>query len=166
MARLHRDGDAMLLTLDADEVEVLASLAAGLATRVEDAARGGSVDAVIERLTPRVTRGDDELDAELRAMLRDDLLSTRAQRLQAFAEELRAQQAGTVGDVGRRLDRDAAMRIIEALNDVRLALATTIGLDDTLRDELQADDPRLDAIGLMDALAWLQGGLIEFVDGD
>jgi hypothetical protein len=99
-------------------------------------------------------------------MLRDDLLSTRAQRLQAFTEELRAQQAGTVGDVGRRLDRDAAMRIIEALNDVRLALATTIGLDDTLRDELQADDPRLDAIGLMDALAWLQGGLIEFVDGD
>ncbi len=166
MAQLRRDGDIMRLTLDAGEVEVLASLASGLATRVSDAAFDGSSDAVIDRLAPTVSRGDGDLDAELRAMLRDELLTSRTRRLQAFATELRADQAGVSGGVERPLDRDAAMRIVQALNDVRLALATTIGFDDTLRDRLEADDPRLEAVGLMDALAWLQGGLIEFIDGD
>jgi hypothetical protein len=166
MARLNRDGDAMLLTLDVQEVEVLASLASGLATRVSDAVSSGSRDAVTERLAPRVSRGDEDLDAELREMLRGDLLSSRTSRLQAFAAQLRSAQVGMDGAVEHRLDRDAAMRVIEALNDVRIALATTIGFDDALRVDLQTDDPRLEAIGLMDALAWLQGGLIEFVDGD
>ncbi len=166
MAQLRRDGDVIRLLLDADEVEVLASLASGLATRVSDAAFDGSRDEVIDRLAPTVSRGDADLDAELRSMLREDLLSSRTERLRAFATELRAARKGPSGDVEHRLDRDAAMLAVQALNDVRLALATTIGFADTLRAELEADDPRLEAIGLMDALAWLQGGLIDFIDGD
>jgi hypothetical protein len=166
MAQLRPDGDVIRLILAADEVEVLASVASGLATRVSDAAFDGSSDAVIDRLAPTVSRGDADLDAELRAMLRADLLSSRTERLEAFATELRAAGRGAGEDVELRFDHDAAMRVVQALNDVRLALATTIGFDDTLRDELEPDDPRLEAVGLMDALAWLQGGLIAFIDGD
>jgi hypothetical protein len=156
----------MCLTLDADEIEVLATLATGLAARVGDAAQHGTSDAVIDRLAPTVSRGDLDLDAELRGMLRDDLLTSRADRLHAFAADLRSSVVGVSGVVERRLDRDAAMRTVEALNDVRLALATTIGFDVASREEIVSDEAHRDALGLMDALAWLQGGLIEFVDGD
>jgi len=166
MARLRRDGDVLLLILGADEVEVLASLAEGLAARVGDASHGGPGDAIIERLTPTASRGDDALDAELRAMLRGDLLSGREARLSAFADELRSARASATGDAEVTFDRETAMRAVEALNDVRLALATTVGLDLAPIRDVGPDDPRQEALLLIDALAWLQGGLIEYVDVD
>jgi hypothetical protein len=166
MARLHRETDAIHLILEADEVDVLTTLATGLARRVTEALHGSDDDVIIDRFAPTVSRGSADLDAELRSMLRGDLLSTRAERLAAFADELRASQERGSGVVDRSLDRDAALRVVESLNDLRLALATTIGYDDGSREVVGPDDARWDAVGLMDALAWLQGGLIEFVDGD
>jgi hypothetical protein len=166
MAGLRPDGEGLRLRLDADEVAVLVSLLDGLAERVAAASAGDGPDEVVERLTPVVSRGDPEVDAELRAMLRDELLETRMQRLGGLASDIGTWAHGTGGAVDRLLDRAAAMRIVEALNDVRLALATTIGYEDDLREQLGPDDARADAIVLMDALAWLQGGLIEFVEGD
>jgi len=166
MARLRPDGDVLRLILDEQEVEVLASLAEGLASRVSAALLEGTEDPVIDRFAPMVSRGDRELDAELRGMLRGDLLSSREARLVAFADELRAWQDGASAGVDHRMDRDSATRAVEVLNDLRIALATTIGFDEALRQELERDDPRQDAVHLMDALAWLQGGLIEFIDGD
>lgn len=166
MAGLRPDGDMLRLLLEADEVSVLVSLLEGLAGRVAAVSAGGEPDAVIARLTPTVSRGDAEVDAELRAMLRDELLETRTQRLGRLASDLQvwAREAG--GGVDRLLDRDGAMRIVETLNDLRLALATTIGYDDELRASLEPDDARADALVLMDALAWMQGALIDFVEGD
>jgi len=166
MARLQADGTVIHLVLDGQEVEVLASLAQGLAARIAGGIVEAGPDAVIERLTPTVSRGDAELDSELRAMLRVELLETREARLTAFAHDLRASQDVTAGDVDRRMDREAAMQVVEVLNDLRLALAATIGFDLELRQDLVEADPKADAIRLMDALAWLQGGLIDFVDGD
>jgi len=165
MARMERSADSLRLVLGVDEVEILASLAEGLSARVGDATHGGLSDPIIERLTPTASRGDDELDAELRAMLRGDLLSGRAVRLSAFAAQLRAARTDASGDVAVTYDRETALRAVEALNDVRLALATTIGLDDAPLQDVSPDDPRQDAMQLMDALAWLQGSLIEYVDG-
>ncbi len=166
MAGLRPDGDQLRLQLAQDEVSVLVSLLDGLAGRVAAVSAGGEPDAVIARLIPTVSRGDAELDVELRAMLRDELLETRTQRLGALASDLRAWAAESGGAVDRALERDGAMRIVEALNDVRLALATTIGYDEELRESLDPDDARSDALVLMDALAWMQGTLIEFVEGE
>lgn len=175
MARLIPDPTGVRLRLEAQEVDVLVSLVAGLADRVERAAAdpasgqqpGGAAgsDPVIARLTPAVSRGDAEVDAELRAMLRHELLDTRARRLVGLADDLR-DWADAGGAIDRVLERDGAMRIVEALNDVRLALASTMGYDEELRDALDPDDDRSDAVALMDALTWLQGGLIEFIEGD
>jgi hypothetical protein len=96
-------------------------------------------------------------------MLRDDLVGSRVSRLQDLSATLRA--GGDAG-VDRVLDRDESMRMVEALNDLRLALAATIGYETIVREDLAPDDRRADAVRLMDALAWLQGGLIEFVDAD
>lgn len=166
MASLRPDGDGVRLMLDAQEVEVLASLAQGLAQRVAAVQHGVTDDPVIDRFAPTVSRGDRDLDGELRAMLREDLLSTREARLSAFADDLRAWQGDPSGRLDHRLDPDAAMRAIEVLNDLRIALASTIGFDEDLRQRLEDSDPRKDAVQLMDALAWLQGSLIEFLDGD
>jgi hypothetical protein len=166
MAGLRPDGAALRLLLESQEVEVLASLAEGLVERVSAAQAGATQDPVIDRFAPHVSRGDRELDAELRAMLRGELLSDRETRLAAFAVDIRSWSDDASGTLDRRLDRDDAMRIVEVLNDIRLALAATIGFDEDLRQALEDDDPRHDAIVLMDALAWLQGGLIEFIDGD
>jgi hypothetical protein len=166
MAQLHREADRMRLVLEPGEVEVLVSLAVGLAERLHRAVRDDMDDPVVSRLAPTVSRGDADVDAELRGMLRGDLLSVRAQRLVKFADDIRPPQAPAGSGLDRLLDRDAALSAVEALNDLRLALATTIGFDDHLREELDTDDPRREAVGLMDALAWMQGGLIEFVDAD
>lgn len=177
MARLTPDAAGLRLHLDADEVDVLVSLVEGLASHIaaaSDDPHSDASDRVISRLAPTVSRGDTEVDVELRAMLRDDLLTSRTTRLSALAEDLRAWEEsdadadGPAGGGGfdRSLDRDEAMRIVEALNDVRLAIATTVDRPDDGAGAPRDDgEGRSDAARLIDALTWLQGGLIDFVDG-
>lgn len=167
MAGLDRTPQGLRLRLAAGEVEVLASLAEGLAERARSG--GGSGDTVLDRLAPEVSRGDADADRELRPLLREDLLALRASRLDdlvAFLRDAPAGGADTEDGFARVLTRDEAMRVVEALNDLRLALATTIGYDADSRAALDDQDHRADAVRLMDALAWLQGGLIEFIAGD
>jgi len=165
MAGLERVADGVRLRLDPGEVDVVASLAEGLAVRIDDRASDGETDAVLDRLAPTVSRGAPDVDAELRGMLRDDLLVSRADRLRALAHDLREGASGGRG-VDRVLDREAAMRIVETLNDLRISIAATIGYEEGLRDRLGPDDRRTDAVRLLDALAWLQGGLIEFIEAE
>lgn len=163
MAGLERDGDGLRLRLAPTEVDVVASLAEGLAARLadDDAQRIGG-DSIVDHLAPRGSRGDPAIDAELRAMLRPDLVSLRIQRLGDLAGGLRAAGADTGYD--RTLDRDEAMRMVEALNDVRIALAAIVGFEELERRDVGEDERRAETVQLLDALAWLQGGLIEFVD--
>lgn len=164
MARLERTDDGVTLRLAEEEVDVLASLAEGLAVRLADPRPDGDAgDELLARLAPTASRGDAELDAELRGLLREDLMTSRVARLQDLATGLRGGVES--GAYVRTLDRDEAMRVVEALNDLRIALAATIGFDEIARGDLPDEDPRQDAMRLMDALAWLQGGLIEYVDG-
>jgi len=165
MARLERVEHGMRLVLEAAEVDVLSTLADGLATRLEGSSGGSTDDGVLRLLAPDVSRGDREVDAELRAMLHPELLSDRAARLRDLTQRLADWRSDT-GDVGTVLDRAAAMRVVETLNDLRLALAATIGLDAFDRDDRAEDPATADTLRLLDALAWLQGGLIEFVDRD
>lgn len=168
MAGLERADDGIRLRLEAAEVEVLTSLAEGLARRAASGGLGEG-DTVLDRLAPPASRGDAAADAELRPMLRGDLLAMRSARLDAFVASLRGDAGGRDGSgagFDRVLDPEEAMRVVEALNDLRLALAATIGYDEALRDGLHDDDHRADAVRLMDALAWLQGGLIEYVATD
>lgn len=161
MAGLERVADGMRLRLDASEVAVVASLADGLVARLADPS--SLADDILERLAPPVSRGDAAVDEDLRGMLRDDLLGARAGRLDDLATFLRS---GDADGFDRVLDRDAAMRTLEALNDLRVALAATVGYEVVAERDVDPEDPRVDALRLLDALAWLQGGLIDYVDED
>ena len=165
MAGLERTGDGVRLRLALEEVDVVASLAEGLATRLGGAdAQHVGRDEIVDRLAPQGSRGDPQVDAELRAMLREDLTSMRVERLGDLADRLRRGVVDREAGYDETLDRAAAMRIVEALNDLRIALAATIGFEALEGGAIGDDDRRADAVQLLDALAWLQGGLIEYVE--
>jgi hypothetical protein len=155
--------DRMHLLLEQGEVDVLAALAQGLAERLRTQEPSG--DDLLQRLTPRASHADEAVDRELRAMLGSDLHADRAHRLEDLVELLRSSADASAPQHTRIvLDRAAAERVIQALNDLRVGLAATVGLDRTPREDLAPADPRHETMRLVDALAWMQGGLIEFVD--
>jgi uncharacterized protein DUF2017 len=56
---------------------------------------------------------------------------------------------------------------LSAINDVRLALGTTLGVSEDMPDELPEDDPRAPHLGVYHWLTWLQESLVSaLVGGD
>lgn len=155
--------DRLHVLLEQTELDVLAALSTGLCERLRSSE--ASDDDLLQRLAPRVSHADDDVDRELRAMLSADLHAERARRLDGLVELLRSGtlELGTAR-VRIILDRTAAERVIQALNDLRIGLAATVGLERTPREDLAPADPRHETLRLVDALAWLQAGLIDFVD--
>lgn len=158
MAGVRPDGDGVRIDLERVELDLVVRLCEGLATRL----RAGGDDAVIGRMAPDASRGDAEADAELRRLLRSELLEGRAERLVRLAAELRswAPEGGRTG-VRATLDPEAALALLQGLNDVRLALGAQVGIERLERSELAPDDPRALTLELMDRLAGLQQGLLE-----
>ena len=50
---------------------------------------------------------------------------------------------------------------LAALNDVRLALGTNIGIDADTPDELEEDDPRAPHLDVYHWLTWMQDSLVQ-----
>jgi hypothetical protein len=162
MAGVRSAPDGIRVDLQRVELDLLVRLCEGLAARL----RAGGDDAVIGRLAPGASRGDAEADAELRRLLRTDLLDGRAERLVRLATELRSwAPAGAGPGVRATLDADAALALLQGMNDVRLALGAQVGVEDLVRAELAPDDARAVTLELMDRLAGLQQGLLEALGG-
>lgn len=160
MARVEPRDGGIGVDLDRTELALLVRLCEGLATRL----RAGGDDPVIDRLAPAASRGDAEADAELRRLLRSDLLDGRAERLVRLAAELTAWGGVDGGDAVRAvLDADAALLLLQGLNDVRLALGASIGIEALDRGTLGPDDRRTLTVALMDRLGALQQGLVELL---
>lgn len=158
MAGVRPDGDDVRIDLQRPELDLLIRLCEGLADRL----RAGGDDAVIDRMAPGASRGDAEADAELRRLLRSDLLDGRAERLVRLATELRS-WAPEVDGAGVRatLRAESALALLQGLNDVRLALGAQVGIERLERSELAPADPRALTLELMDRLAGLQQGVLE-----
>lgn len=158
MARVRRADGGVGIDLERAELELLVRLCEGLAARL----RAGGDDAVIARLAPGASRGDAEADAELRRLLRGDLLDGRAERLVRLATQLRSwlPEDDAVG-VRATLDEDTAVGLLQGLNDVRLALGAQVDVERIDRDGLDPEDPRSLTLQLIDRLAGLQQGLLE-----
>jgi hypothetical protein len=162
MAELRGSDSGLLLVLDGQEVALLVTLAATLLTRVSSRSKVED-DPILSRLAPPASRGDEDAARELRSMLVDELMETRRSRLAALQADLTS-WSGPSG-IERMLDRAEAERLVEVLNDLRLALGASIGVETLSREEIDDEDPRSATLGLMDHLGWMQGRLIEFVEG-
>lgn len=161
MAEVDVTADGVVVRLARAEVDLLVRLCEGLAGRL----RAGGDGPVIDRLAPAASRGDAEADAELRRLLRTELLDGRADRLGELAERLRGWAGSGDGGAAATLGEEAALGLLRGLNDIRLGLGAGIGIDGLERDRLDADDPRTLTLALMDRLASLQQRLVEALDG-
>lgn len=148
-ARLERGVAALLRQLCAD-------LAAQLEL-IESTSGGGPI---VERLFPDGYRDDPEAAAELRSLIQDDLRDAKVAAARSVVADL--EDAGPNGRV--RLSPEQAEHWLTALNDLRLALGTRLGVTDDAEDDverLSGDDPdRLD-YDIYLLLGWVQESLVD-----
>lgn len=168
MARLfERRGDGSFrLTLHEQDAKLLSDLATGLAGLLADDAAAG--DDVVERLFPRAYLDPTEEDSEetWQALVRPDLLGQKLSSLQALVAGLEAAPRDGVW-VEASLDDAAVEQWLPALNDLRLALGTRIGIEeDTDLGDLDPDDPATVPYFIYAWLTQLTGSVVEVLLGD
>ena len=140
------------LKLSPDERELLRSLPAQLRELL------GTDDPALYRLSPPAYDKveDEELEAEYRRLMGDDLL----ERHKASLEVMEA-------TVDRdRLSEDEVHAWLGALNDLRLVLGTRLDVTEELDvGSIAANDPRQPAFALYHYLTWLQDEAVSALTG-
>lgn len=170
--------------MDAHEASVLRSLVASVLGMLEERAAGAPHDDLaaltglrtgnsappdvpaLRRLLPDFHRPDadatvhpDDESADLNGALRSlhepDIIDAK---LAAGAVILR-----TVPESGGKvvLTPEQADAWLYGLNDLRLALGTTLGIDDDTPEALDEDDPRAPHLDVYHWLTWMQDSLVQ-----
>ncbi len=128
-------------------------------------------DPVLARLFPVAYRDDEEAAGEFRRFTETELRTGKAASAAAVIDVL--EDAGLPGEVEEiglmidvELDTKGALTWMKALNDMRLALATRLGVeedDEEFWESLPDDDPRVHVHDIYDWLAFLQESLVHAV---
>nr|MDQ3989993.1 DUF2017 domain-containing protein [Actinomycetota bacterium] len=132
-----------------DELAELTGMTTGPATPPEDR--------VLARLLPDFSRNDASLSGGMRSLHEPELLAVKDGVAGVVLETCPA-SGGRV-----RLTLEQAAAWLSALNDVRLALGTTLEVSDEMPDELPPDDPRASHLPVYHWLTWMQESLIQAV---
>ncbi len=185
-----RRGGGALATFSGFEADLLRSLASQLIEllRNEEAVPSGSVDPfeamldfsgptaapedpVLARLFPTAYREDEEAAGEFRRYTESDLRGGKADNAAQVVDALEEaglpaelDETGLVIDV--ELSTDEVDTWLRSLTDLRLALATRLGIDDEDEDywlSLPDDDPRAHVHDIYDWLGFLQETLVRAV---
>jgi len=145
--------DAIERRFTGAERKMIGNLAVGLAETMATAEDPDAAeDAVLRRLLPDAVPGDPEASAEFADATRERLAAAKAEGASRVVADLDAAPGGVV-----RLDEDGAVVWAKALGDLRIALATRVGVENVQK----ASSPQ----GLVYAwLTWLQGSLVEALD--
>ena len=129
-------------------------------------------DPVLARLFPAAYREDEEAAGEFRRYTETQLRSGKADNAGALIDAL--EEAGLPGEVESGLFIDVelapseAMAWLKAFTDMRLALATRLGIEDDDEeywDSLPDDDPRTHVHDIYDWLGFLQETLVRALGG-
>lgn len=141
------------------EVELLHQLEQGVSQSLD---RGSATDPVIERLFPTAVSGDQDADAEVRELLRDDLLESRRAGLEALNRILERATPHR-GRLRVQLVDDEPLLVLGVLNDLRLAIGASIGIEQIEREAVTDDDPVAYRLAVMDHLGWWQEQLLDLL---
>jgi hypothetical protein len=126
-------------------------------------------DPALQRLLPDAYAGDDEAATEFRRLTDSDLRTAKRAALQQIVDSLDATQPTRSGARRTLLDEPTATAWLPALTDVRLVLASRLGIDEDIDRERMSVEPgtsRFDEIALYDWLSWLQEAMVHAVAGD
>jgi hypothetical protein len=149
-------GRGIRAQFEPQEVELLRTLEQGVSQTLE---YGDDTDPVIERLFPTAVVGDDDADAELRRLLRDELLGSRRDGLRALVEILDRARPHR-GRLRVDLVDDEPLLVLGVLNDLRLAIGARIGIEHLDREDIPDDDALAYRLAVMDHLGWWQEQLL------
>ncbi|MET0303639.1 MAG: DUF2017 family protein [Microbacteriaceae bacterium] len=156
MTRMHRDGDQIVVEFDEAEAGVLGSVARQLSVLLADAA--ALDDPAVTRMMPDAYPDDAEASAEFRRFTREDMASRKAATAAAIADAVGTESVDSE-PMTVRLDGAAADRWLRGLADLRITLASRLGIE---HDDDEAPD---DATGaLYHWLGELQWALVETMD--
>jgi hypothetical protein len=141
--------------IGADELAAMTGM-----TDSPDLVGGGALpdDPVLARLLPDAYSDNPEASGEFRRYTEPGLRSGKA----AAARTVLATLPASGGRV--RLSEPEAQAWLRALNDVRLALGTRLGVTDDFDEQVAdmgADDPRSPYVGVYQWLAYLQESLVQ-----
>jgi hypothetical protein len=148
-----------------DELAALTGIRTGSATAPDDP--------IMSRLLPdfhRLDRDDDESDETVSQQDRDSAAALRS----LHEPELIDAKTGVAGVLLDtcpsggglvKLSLEQADAWLSALNDVRLALGTTLGVSEDMPDQLPEDDPRAPHLGVYHWLTWMQESLVAALIG-
>lgn len=183
----ERVGDTVTTKIDRQEAAVLR----GLVTQIEEMLKARQADApedeltaltgirtgpstapddpILSRLLPDFHRLDGEAPASkedrdsaaaLRSLHEPELLDLKTGAAAVLLDTC-PPGGGMV-----KLSADHADAWLSALNDVRLALGTTLGVAEDMPDDLPDDDPRAPHLGVYHWLTWMQESLVTALAGD
>jgi hypothetical protein len=152
-----RRGDVLWAQFDEFEAGVVAGLATQVAQLVEERP---DYDPAVQRLLPDAYRDDPEAQAEYRTMTENDLASRKVANARLIAAAL------APGEWPREveLDEGAASRWMRSLTDIRLVLASRIGIGDDGETQDDTSETGLALREAYDVLGALQESLVRAVD--
>jgi hypothetical protein len=126
-------------------------------------AAGDPGDVALERLFPRAVSGDDDADAELRGLIREDLAGVKRAGLDALGALLDgASRRGTTLRI--ELTADDTLLVLGVLNDIRLAIGARLAIEDLDRDAVDPESVTAYRLAVMDHLGLWQELLLAIVD--
>ena len=129
-------------------------------------------DPVLARLFPTAYPHDEEAAGEFRRFTEGGLRDNKANAAVAIIDTL--EEAGLSPELGEdgltvdvELDRDAAVTWMKSFTDIRLALATRLGVEEGDEDywlSLPDEDPRAHVYDIYQWVGYLQETLVEALD--
>ena len=147
--RRTRKGD-FAITLSAEERGVLRQLPAQLRELLR------TDDPALKRLFPTAYPDDEELEAEYRQLMSNDLLESHAAALDVMEKTIDQD----------RLSEDELVGWLGALNNLRLVLGTRLDVTEDMDEApLEPSDPRHAALALYHYLTWLQDAVVGALSG-
>ena len=161
----RRRGDgSVVVTLDADALEVLRSTAAEVAAIVAEPPN----QEVGDRLFPRayLDPTEEQAEQELRDLTHSDLVQARLTALEAVTDDLDVREVGRRGRVEIVLAPGQEQLWLTALNDARLVFGTLLGVSQDDQADYKPTDPRYEYGVVYRFLSALQQELVELLLGE
>jgi hypothetical protein len=112
-------------------------------------------DPVLARLLPDFHREDSELASMLRTVREPELIEAKAEAAGVILQTCPAEGGRA------ELTVEQADAWLAALNDVRLALGTTLGVTEDMPDELPTDESVAAHLGVYQWLTFVQDALVQ-----
>ena len=151
-------GGKVRLNLDETEATLLRNLTREMQTLLE--ADIPAEDAVKQRLFPRAYEEDDD-ENTFRDLVSSDLENAKLRAVKEVRDALGPHGASSV-----ELGPDEVGTWLRLLTDLRLAIGVRLDVtEENMSEEIDPADPNASAFAVLHWLGWVQGSILERIEG-